>query len=91
MGFEHSFNVGAVWRFQWTTRRFTRAVVHFFLLLLLVLSVSDYVTQVRVVQVTGHIQGEVGEHLVHLEHKNTVSSGLLIGYSYEYIDLLIIC
>lgn len=36
-------------------------------LLLLVLSVGYYVAQVFVVQVSGNIKGEVGEHLVHLK------------------------
>lgn len=36
-------------------------------LLLLVLSVRYYVAKVFVVQVSSNIQGEVGEHLVHLE------------------------
>ena len=42
------------------------------LLRLLVLPVSDNVTQVCVVQVACHIQGEVGEHLVYLLQRNTV-------------------
>lgn len=38
-------------------------------LLLLVLSMSDDVTQVFVVQVSSNIQGEVCEHLIYLKEK----------------------
>lgn len=45
-------------------------------LLLLVLSVGDYIAQIFVVQVSGNIQGEVGEHLVHLEEITQDTSGI---------------
>lgn len=45
--------------------------VHPALLLLLILSVGDDITQVLVVQVPSDIQGEVCEHLVHLQARDS--------------------